>query len=228
MLCICKRHDSPADGGEKSPRKLASLALVSINRCGKLKHTVAVVCHPLLAVNVMNFALPDAVAVLTQTPATLRALLGELPASWTNASEGPGTWSPTQVVAHLLHADKTNWIPRARVILEHPARTLPVFDPGGGLHVVAERGLLDLLTEFGRTRADCLGELASWAVSDTQLDLSAVHPQLGTVMLRQLLATWAVHDLSHIAQIARVMASQYRDAVGPWCANLRVLRDTPC
>lgn len=176
----------------------------------------------------MNFALPDAVALLTQTPATLRALLGELPASWTNVSEGAGTWSPTQVVAHLLHADKTNWIPRARVILEHSARTLPVFDPAGGLHTAAECGLQDLLTEFEQSRADCLSELARWAVSDAQLDQSAVHPELGTVKLRQLLATWAVHDLSHIAQIARVMSSQYRDAVGPWCAYLRVLRDTPC
>lgn len=171
----------------------------------------------------MNFSLPNSVAVLTRTPATLRALLVGLPTSWSDASEGPGSWTPTQVVAHLVLTDQANWIPRARVFLEGEGRTLPVFDPAAGLQKMAERDLGELIAEFERGRAHCLTELASWALSDSQLDRSAMHPQFGPVMLRQLLATWTVHDLSHIAQIARVMSSQYRDAVGPWCAYLRVL-----
>ncbi len=172
----------------------------------------------------MTFALPDAVAVLSRTPHVLRSLLADLPTTWTEASEGPGTWSPTQVVAHLIVTDRTNWVPRARIFLADGARALPVFDPGAGLDVTAGRGLLELLTEFEETRAACLAELSGWALSDAELDRTAVHPAFGTVLLRQLLATWATHDLSHLAQIARVMASQYRDAVGPWCAYLRVLQ----
>lgn len=171
----------------------------------------------------MIFSLPDAVAVLTRTPATLRALLVGLPTSWTDGSEGPGAWTPTQVVAHLILTDRTNWIPRARVFLEDGGRALPVFDPAAGLEVVAGHDPCELLAEFERTRSDSLSEIARWALTEAQLDRSAVHPEFGTVMLRQLLATWTVHDLSHIAQIARVMSSQYRHAVGPWRAYLRVL-----
>lgn len=207
----------------ESPRQLASLTLSLSEGCDKLDDTIAVAHPSLIAVNAMNFSLSDSVAVLTRTPATLRALLAGLPTSWTDASESAGSWTPKQVVAHLILADQANWIPRVRVFLEDAGRALPAFDPAAGLQKLAGLDLTQLIAEFERGRSHCLSELVSLALIDSQLDRSAVHPQFGPVTLRQLLATWTVHDLSHIAQIARVMSSQYRDAVGPWSAYLRVL-----
>lgn len=172
----------------------------------------------------MPFALPDAVALLSRTPRTLQALLAGLPSSWTDATEADGTWSPAMVVTHLLCADRTNWIPRARIILADGPRALPRIDPDAEVRAFGPIVLPDVLAEFARVREGNLALLASWALDAAQMRRTGEHPEFGTVTLAQLLATWTAHDLSHLAQIARVMASPYREAVGPWGRYLRVMR----
>jgi len=172
----------------------------------------------------MDFDLTTGRAVLERTPHTLRALLDGLPPAWTNATEGPATWSPAIIVGHLAHGERINWIPRARVILaQGPERRFVPFnrlpDPSGW-DAVSLAGLLD---EFARLRRENLDTLAAWQLTDAQLALEGEHPEFGPVTLRQLLATWVAHDLGHVAQTARVMAKQYREAVGPWRAYLPIL-----
>lgn len=174
-----------------------------------------------------HFALDEAVAILSRTPATLDAMLRGLPDAWTTATEGPGTWSPYDVVGHLIHADTTDWIPRARRILEH-GESVPFdpFDRDAQFRESAGRTLDDLLDEFARVRRQTLADLDALAITEADLDLCGTHPALGRVMLRELLATWVAHDLDHVMQIARVMGRQYTNEVGPWKAYLRVARDT--
>lgn len=172
----------------------------------------------------MDFDLPAAVAVLERTPGTLRALLEGLGPAWTEATEGPETWSPRAILAHLINGERTNWIPRARVILaQGPDRRLPPFDRLAGMRESEGRPVGELLDEFASLRARNLATLAGWRLTDAQLELQGEHPEFGPVPLRQLLATWTAHDLGHLAQTARVMARQYRDAVGPWRAYLPVM-----
>lgn len=128
------------------------------------------------------------------------------------------------VVAHLLLADETNWMPRARTILGDGPRRLTALDPDAQVRSVHALDLNDFLSAFEQQRAKCLAELENWNLTDEHLERTGEHPEFGTVTLRQLLATWTAHDLSHVAQIARVMAVQYREAVGPWAAYLRVMR----
>jgi hypothetical protein len=163
-------------------------------------------------------------AVLERTPAALRALLGGLPPTWTQATEGADTWSPYDVIGHLIHGERTDWILRARVILaqEGDRRFMP-FDREAQFRESAGRPLDELLDEFATLRASNVATLAGWQLTEAQLALSGVHPAFGEVTLRELLATWVAHDLGHIAQVARVMAGQYRDAVGPWRAYLPIL-----
>lgn len=176
----------------------------------------------------MHFDLEASVAVLERTPATLRALLAGLPRAWTDAREGDGTWSPFDVVGHLVHGERTDWIPRARIILaQGPSRTFEPFDRFAQLEASRGKSMDDLLAELARLRAENLATLASWGLTDAELALEGEHPALGTVTLRQLLATWTAHDLGHIVQVTRVMATQYRDAVGPWRAYLGVMEDRP-
>lgn len=172
----------------------------------------------------MEFDLQTAVAVLERTPQTLRAMLAGLPAEWTDANEGPETWSPYVIVGHLASGERSNWIPRARVILaQGPDRGLPSFDRFAMFHESEGKSLAELLDEFESLRAENLAMVAGWHLTDAELGLQGEHPQFGQVTLRQLLSTWTAHDLAHIAQIARVMAKQYRDAVGPWRAFLPIM-----
>jgi hypothetical protein len=172
----------------------------------------------------MDFDLATGIAVLERTPATLRALLSGLPPAWTGATEGPGTWSPFDIVGHLIHGERADWIPRARIILAREAtRRFTTFDREAMFRESAGKSLPDLLDEFAALRRDNLAELASWHLTDAEFALEGEHPELGTVTLRQLLATWVAHDLGHLAQATRVMAKQYRHAVGPWRAFLPVL-----
>ena len=172
----------------------------------------------------MAFELCAAMAVLERTPPALSALLAGLPPSWTEADEGPETWSPYVVVGHLIHGERTDWIPRARIILaQGPDRRFAPFDRFAQLEESRGKSLAELLEEFARLRAASLATLAGWRLTDEQLALRGEHPALGAVTLRELLATWVAHDLGHVAQIARVMAKQYRDAVGPWREYLPVL-----
>lgn len=172
----------------------------------------------------MDFDLSVSVPVLERTPAVLRTLLSGLSPSWVLANEGPDTWSPFDVVGHLIHGERTDWIPRARIILAQGAeRRFAPFDRFAQFRESRGKSLETLLEEFEHLRRDNLETLAGWQLTDAQLALVGEHPALGPVTLRQTLATWVAHDLGHIAQIARVMAKQYRDAVGPWREYLPVM-----
>lgn len=172
----------------------------------------------------MEFDLANGLAVLERTPGALRAMLSGLSPAWTDATEGPDTWSPYVVVGHLVHAERTDWLPRARVILDQGAdRRFPPFDRNGQFETSKGKSLEMLLDEFAAARAESLATVRGWNLSERQLALEGEHPTFGPVTLRQLLATWVAHDLGHTVQIARVMAKQYRDAVGPWTAFLSVM-----
>lgn len=172
----------------------------------------------------MDFDLTTGIAVLERTPSTLRAMLAGLPPAWAEATEGPETWSPYVIVGHLIHGERTDWIPRARIILAQGAeRRFTPYDRFAQLRESQGKSLADLLDEFARLRAENLATLAGWRLTDAELALEGEHPELGPVTLRQLLATWVAHDLGHVAQTARVMAKQYCDAVGPWRAYLPIL-----
>src|SRR5215207_692190 len=172
----------------------------------------------------MEFDLATGMAVLERTPGTLRAMLDGLPSSWTDADEGPDTWSPYVIVGHLIHGERMDWIPRARIILEQgPARRFEPYDRFAQFRESKGKSLSDLLDEFTRLRIENLIMLKAWRITDEHLVLEGEHPAFGNVTLRQLLATWVAHDLGHIAQTARVMAKQYREAIGPWRAYLPVM-----
>jgi DinB superfamily len=172
----------------------------------------------------MEFQLDRALEVLERTPFALRGLLGGLPEAWTSPNEGPDTFSAFDNVGHLIHGERTDWIPRARIILaQGPNRRFEPFDRFAQKRESQGKSLADLLDEFTRLRSENLATLRGWRLSDEQLDWRGEHPELGVVTLRQLLTTWAAHDLGHVAQIARVLAKQYRAAVGPWRAYLPVL-----
>jgi uncharacterized damage-inducible protein DinB len=172
----------------------------------------------------MAFDLSTGIPVLERTPRALHALLSGLPPDWTDATEGSDTWSPYVVVGHLVHGERTDWISRARLILEEgPRPRFTPYDRFAQFHESQGRSLHDLLDEFARLRADNLVTLAGWQLTDAHLALEGEHPEFGSVTLRQLLATWVAHDLNHIAQIVRVMAKQYGEAVGPWRAYLSIM-----
>lgn len=173
------------------------------------------------------FNLEEGLAVLERTPATLKAMLSGLPEAWTGASEGPDTWSPFDVVGHLIDGEETDWMGRARIILAGgPDNRFVPFDRFRHQDRNRGRGLNELLSELTELRARNLAELRALELTDEQLGQTGIHPRFGTVTLRQLLATWVAHDLDHVIQIARVMARRYTDAVGPWSFYLRVI-NTP-
>src|SRR5512146_2439241 len=161
-------------------------------------------------------ALADAVAVLERTPETLRALLGGLPDVWVTATEGEGTWSPYEVIGHLIHGERTNWIPRARHILAGETRPFDAFDRTTPSSEGRGRSLSERLAAFEALRRENLATLAGMKLTAADLSRTGRHPELGKVTLGQLIATWVVHDLDHVGQIARTMAKAYGDAVGPW------------
>ena len=175
---------------------------------------------------VPGFDLEEACAVLERTPGMLRSWLPGLPEGWLDADEGPDTFSPREVLGHLIHGEQTDWIARARRILEEgPARPFEPFDRFAQRRLFAGLSANELLDRFASLRAANLATLRSWSLTREQLDLEGTHPALGTVTLRQLLATWTVHDLGHVAQIARVLAKRYAGEVGPWNEHLPVLDD---
>ncbi|MBA2707896.1 MAG: DinB family protein [Gemmatimonadaceae bacterium] len=172
----------------------------------------------------MSFQLTDSIAVLERTPATFRALLNGLPDAWTTTNEGPETFSPYDNMGHLIHGERTDWIPRARIILAQGAnRRFEPYDRFAQIRESKGKSLAELLDEFAGLRTENLATLREWNLSDSELEREGEHPELGVVTLRQLLAAWVAHDLGHVAQTARVMAKQYREAVGPWRVYLPVL-----
>ncbi len=168
--------------------------------------------------------LQQTTALLSHTPAALDALLRDLPASWTTTNEGDGTWTVLEVVGHLIVGERTDWMARTRMILESgESRAFERFDRDGYKQIMEGKSLEELLDEFAMLRSKNLAELRALTLSGGDLERTGRHPALGTVTLSQLLATWAAHDLTHLHQISRIMAHQYRESVGPWSAYLGVL-----
>lgn len=176
----------------------------------------------------MEYQLDQAKEVLRRTPATLNALLADLPNDWVMSNEGPDTWSPYDVIGHLIHGEETDWIPRTRIILEQgEARPFDRFDRIAMFEKSRGKSLLELLAEFERVRGESLRQLDELNLTPELLEKRGTHPVLGPVTLSQLLSAWVVHDLGHIRQIVRVMAKQYGEAVGPWTQFLTILSDKP-
>jgi pimeloyl-ACP methyl ester carboxylesterase len=172
----------------------------------------------------MDPSVSDAVSVLERSPSVLRALMKDLPASWLGKYEGEGTFGPSDVLAHLIHGEKTDWVPRIKVILEHgDAQPFVPFDRRG-FGDASRLPVVELLDEFETLRKANLAFLASLSLRPSQLELRGLHPELGSVTLGQLLATWVVHDLNHIAQVLRVMSARYGSVVGPWKQYLGILK----
>lgn len=172
-----------------------------------------------------SFDLEDTLDLLQRTPAVLDALLSGSSAAWHLADEGPETWSPYGVVGHLIHAEETDWLPRVRILLEHgESRPFDPFDRFAQETRFAGWTLEQLLDRFAELRREGLAEVRALNLTADQLDLPGRHPAFGRVTLRQLLATWAVHDLNHLGQISRVMAKRYSEEVGPWRAYLGILK----
>jgi hypothetical protein len=173
----------------------------------------------------MNHDLQDTIALLSRTPSTLDALLRGLPETWTHRNEGDDSWSVFDVVGHLLYGDRSDWLTRAKIILQfRETRTFEPFDRLGQKREVEGKSLSQLLDEFARLRAGNLDELRALHLHGEDLALRGRHPALGSVTLSQLLAAWAIHDLTHLHQISRIMAWQYRETVGPWSKYLGVLQ----
>lgn len=172
----------------------------------------------------MELEIQHAVEVLERTPPTLNSLLRDLSEPWLVQNEEPETWSPYDIVGHLIHAENSDWIPRAKMILEHgEERAFEPFDRFAMFEKFKDKSIDELLDTFAHMRAESLRELRLMNLTSALLEKRGRHPEFGVVTLSQLLATWVVHDLGHLAQVTRVMAKQYRDAVGPWTAYLPVL-----
>ena len=172
----------------------------------------------------MNFTLDDALPVLRATPEVLRAWLRSLPDAWVRSNEGPDTWSPYDIVGHLIHGERTDWIPRLDLLLaQGDSRPFTSFDRFAQFRESRGKSLDELLDTFAELRRANVGRLESHRLQASDLARRGLHPELGPVTLGQLLATWVAHDLNHLGQIARVMGRQYTDAVGPWLEYLPLL-----
>jgi len=173
----------------------------------------------------MQHNLQHTISLLARTPATLDALLRDLPGEWTMRNEGGNTFNAFDVIGHLIQGERTDWMPRAKRILQFgESRAFDRFDRRAQERESQGKSLPQLLDEFARLRAENLAELRALNVTDQELNRRGLHPELGTVTLSQLLATWAAHDLTHLHQVSRIMAHQYREAVGPWTAYLGVMQ----
>lgn len=171
----------------------------------------------------MEFSLRDTCTILERTPGVLSQLLKDLPKDWTHQNEGPETWSPFDVVGHLIHGEKTDWIPRTKIILYEEDKHFIPFDRFAQFEESKGKTLESLLSEFEALRIDNLQELRKLNLQPSDLEKEGIHPEFGAVTLRQLLAAWTTHDLGHIVQISRVMAKQYKQEAGPWPKYLAVL-----
>src|SRR6267142_1288544 len=173
----------------------------------------------------MQHNLQNTISLLTRTPAALNALLRDLPETWTFRNEGENTWNAFDIIGHLIHGERTDWMPRVMVVLQFGGtKAFEPFDRQGHTGEIQSKSLAQLLDEFARLRAENLAELRALNLRQEDLERRGRHPSLGVVTLSALLATWAAHDLTHLHQISRVMAHQYREAVGPWSAYLGVLQ----
>ena len=171
------------------------------------------------------FSLPHALDRLSRTPDALDALLGDLPDAWTHFSPSADAWSPHDVLGHLIHGEREDWVPRATSILSFgTGRTFTAFDRNGHEQLCRQHTTPELLALFRSAREESLRTLTDLSLSDDDLHLTGTHPEFGEVTLRQLLSTWVAHDLSHVVQITRTLALRYRDEIGPWAAYLSLFR----
>lgn len=171
-----------------------------------------------------SFNLDDAVAILARTPASLSALLGGVSLTWIWATDGDGTWSPYDIIDHLIQGERTNWMVRVRHILAGERQLFAPFDRTPQFTERPCKSIEELLTTFASLRRENVATLVDMQLTHADLTRTGLHPEFGTVQLRQLLATWVVHDLDHLGQIARTMARVYGDAVGPWSAYLSIVQ----
>lgn len=173
----------------------------------------------------MQFELNKSIEILQRSPKILRTLLGNLPTELTHQNEGGDSWSAFDVIGHLIHGEKTDWVPRAKILLgKGEKKKFEPFDRFAHFENSKGKSLNELITEFENLRAQNIEEIKNLRISNEDLDLEGIHPELGTVNLKQLFATWVVHDLEHIAQVTRVMAKQYKDEVGSWVEYLNILK----
>ncbi|MGZ4790025.1 MAG: DinB family protein [Terriglobales bacterium] len=173
----------------------------------------------------MGHNLEETIALLGRTPATLNSLLRDLPETWTHRNEGDGTFTAYDVVGHLIYADREDWLPRARRILEHgEAKPFDAFDHMGHVKQSKGKSLSQLLDEFLTVRAEALDQLRALNLHASDMERRGRHPALGPVTMSELLATWAGHDLTHLHQVSRIMAHQYREVVGPFAEYLGVMK----
>ncbi|MBT2682367.1 DinB family protein [Bacillus sp. ISL-37] len=172
----------------------------------------------------MVFNMTEAIEILERTPGTLEALLSGLSEGWVYSNEGEGTWNPSEVIGHLVDGEKYNWIPRLKIILaETDDKSFPAFDRFSHLKDNKHLSIEEKLSEFSSLRKESIKKLKELIVDDKQFVLTGVHPEYGEVEARQLIATWAVHDLTHLSQITRVLAKRYTKEVGPWKSYLGIL-----
>jgi hypothetical protein len=173
----------------------------------------------------MNFELEQGIAILENTPAVMRKLIGSLSETWTSKNEGPKSWSPYDIIGHLIHGEKTDWMSRMDIILDgNENQVFEPFDRFAQFENSKGKSLEDLLEEFSSLRQINLTKLRSKELSEKELLMESIHPDLGRVILKELLASWVVHDLNHIAQTCRVMAYQYSQEVGPWKNYMGILK----
>jgi DinB superfamily len=173
----------------------------------------------------MSHNLDDTLSLLARTPAALNALLRDQPEIWTLRNEGPNTWNAVEIVGHLISGERTDWVPRARMIMQFgESKTFEPFDMKGHVREIEGKSINQLLDEFAQLRTDNLVELRAWKLQAADLERRGVHPSLGTVTMSQLLATWPAHDMTHLHQLSRVLAHQYREAVGSWSGYMGVLQ----
>lgn len=173
----------------------------------------------------MKFSLEKSIEILSQTPATVNSLLGNLSDEWTLSDDNKDNWSPFDVVGHYLHAEQTDWIPRAEIILKQGEnRAFEPFDRFAQFEISKGKTLTELLENFAAERRESLETLESWDLTDEQLQLKGIHPEFGEVTLEQLISTWVVHDLTHIRQLVQVLAKNYSENVGPWKDYLSILK----
>jgi len=176
----------------------------------------------------MNFDLNQAISVLEKTPSVLKQLLGSLSQKWTHKNEGRDTWSPYDVLGHLVHGEQTDWIPRLEIILgDTENKTFEPYDRFAQFNNSKGKSMGDLLDKFDLLRKENIRTLKTKYLMTTDLAKEGIHPELGPVTLRQMLSAWVVHDLGHIAQVSRVMAKQYKDEIGPWTQYLTIVNHTP-
>jgi len=173
----------------------------------------------------MPLILDDTISLLARTPITLNTLLRDQPEIWTHRNEGDNTWSAYDVIGHLAHGERADWIPRVKCILQHgDTQAFEPFDRFAQTRESEGKSLAQLLDEFSQLRAENLATLRAMNLQPSDLDRNGLHPSLGRVTLSQLLATWAAHDMTHLHQVSRILAHQYRETVGPWSQYLGVLQ----